>query len=168
MTTITLHGDQVTLSGSLPEVGSPAPSFTLTGSDLSDISLDDFSGKRVILNIFPSLDTDTCARSVREFNKLAADLENTAVLCVSADLPFAASRFCTVEGIENVTAGSTFRSTFGVDYGVRMQDGPLAGLNARSVVIIAPDGTVAYTQLVPETVNEPDYNAVLAALETVK
>lgn len=168
MTTVTLHGDQVTLSGSLPEVGSLAPAFTLTGSDLSDVSLQDFAGKRVILNIFPSLDTDTCARSVREFNKRAAGLENTVVLCVSADLPFAAGRFCTVEGIENVTTGSTFRSTFSVDYGVRMQDGPLAGLNARSVVVVASDGTVAYTQLVPEITEEPDYDAVLEALETVK
>lgn len=168
MATVTLGGEPVNLVGELPAVGSQAPAFTVTGSDLSNVSLSDYAGKRVILNIFPSLDTDTCSRSVREFNKRAAGLENTVVLCISADLPFAAGRFCTVEGIKNVTTGSTFRSTFGLDYGIRMKDGALAGLNARSVVIVDSEGKVAYTQLVPETHDEPDYEAVFDALESVK
>lgn len=165
MTTIHRGDLEIALSGNLPAVGSAAPEFTLTTGDLEEITLADFAGKRVVLNIFPSLDTDTCARSVREFNKRAAELDNTVVICVSADLPFAAHRFCTVEGIENVLTGSTFRSSFSEDYGVRMQTLPFTGLNARSVVIIDTDGKVIYTQLVPEMADEPDYDDALAVLQ---
>lgn len=164
MTTFTRDGNVYHTYSALPAVGSKAPNFTLTGADLNDIKLDDFSGKRLVLNIFPSLDTAVCARSVREFNVRASNLENTVVLCVSADLPFAASRFCTVEGIENVVTGSTFRSTFGIDYGVRIMDKPFEGLNARSVVVIDTDSTILYSQLVPVMTDEPDYDAALAAL----
>ena len=164
MTTFTRDGNVYHTYSALPAVGSKAPNFTLTGADLNDIKLDDFSGKRLVLNIFPSLDTAVCARSVREFNVRASNLENTVVLCVSADLPFAASRFCTVEGIENVVTGSTFRSTFGMDYGVRIMDGPFTGLNARSVVVLDTDGTVLYSQLMPVMTDEPDYDAALAVL----
>lgn len=118
-----------------------------------------------MLNVFPSLDTEVCARSVREFNRRAAALQDTAVLCVSADLPFAAGRFCTAEGIDHVATGSTFRSSFGRDYGVRIADGPLAGLNARAVIVVGADGMVEYTQLVPEITEEPNYDAVFEALE---
>lgn len=165
MSTITLEGNPVSTTGELPAVGSPAPQFTVVGADLSEITLEDYAGSTVILNIFPSLDTDTCARSVREFNRRAAELDGVSVLCISADLPFAAARFCTVEGIEHVATGSTFRSSFGEDYGVRFADGPLAGLNARSVVIIDEDGKVTYTQLVPETTEEPNYDEVFEALK---
>ncbi|GGI15007.1 putative thiol peroxidase [Galliscardovia ingluviei] len=165
MTSIHRGDLEIALSGNLPAVGTAAPEFTLTTGDLEEITLADFAGKRVVLNIFPSLDTDTCARSVREFNKRAASLDNTVVLCVSADLPFAAHRFCTVEGIENVITGSTFRSSFSVDYGVRMQTLPFTGLNARAVVIIDTDGKVMYTQLVPEMADEPDYDDALAVLQ---
>lgn len=165
MTSIHRGDLEIALSGNLPAVGTAAPEFTLTTGDLEEITLADFAGKRVVLNIFPSLDTDTCARSVREFNKRAASLDNTVVLCVSADLPFAAHRFCTVEGIENVITGSTFRSSFSVDYGVRMQTLPFTGLNARAVVIIDTDGKVIYTQLVPEMADEPDYDDALAVLQ---
>lgn len=165
MTSIHRGDLEIALSGNLPAVGTAAPEFTLTTGDLEEITLADFAGKRVVLNIFPSLDTDTCARSVREFNKRAASLDNTVVLCVSADLPFAAHRFCTVEGIENVITGSTFRSSFSVDYGVRMQTLPFTGLNARAVVVIDTDGKVMYTQLVPEMADEPDYDDALAVLQ---
>ena len=157
-------GTPVHTVGDLPTVGQQAPDFTLTGADLGDIALSDLTGKRVVLNIFPSVDTGVCATSVRRFNELAASLENTAVVCVSADLPFALGRFCGAEGIENVVVGSTFRSSFADDYGTKLLDGPLAGLNARSVVVIDADGKVAYTELVPETTQEPDYDAAVAAL----
>lgn len=150
--------------GELPAVGSTAPSFDLVGTDLSAVTSGDLAGRRVVLNIFPSLDTGVCAASVRRFNELAAGLENTSVLCVSADLPFAQDRFCGAEGIENVITASGFRSTFGEDWGVRMVDGPLEGLFARTVVVVDADGQVTYTQVVPEISEEPDYDAVVAAL----
>lgn len=164
MANTAFKGNSVTTVGELPAVGSPAPAFDLVGSDLSEVSTGSLSGKRVVLNIFPSIDTGVCATSVRKFNELAAGLDNTAVVCVSADLPFAAARFCGAEGIENVSTGSTFRSTFGQDYGTTMTDGPLAGLNARAVVVIDAEGKVAYTQLVDEITSEPDYDAAIAAL----
>lgn len=164
MANTAFKGNSVTTVGELPAVGSPSPAFDLVGSDLSEVSTGSLSGKRVVLNIFPSIDTGVCATSVRKFNELAAGLDNTAVVCVSADLPFAAARFCGAEGIENVTTGSTFRSTFGQDYGTTMADGPLAGLNARAVVVIDAEGKVAYTQLVDEITSEPDYDAAIAAL----
>jgi thiol peroxidase len=151
--------------GELPAVGSAAPDFTLTKSDLSDVSLGDLQGKRVILNIFPSIDTAVCATSTRTFNKLAAGLDNTEIICVSADLPFAAGRFCGAEGIDKVSTGSTFRSSFGEDYGVQLADGKLAGVMARAVVVIGTDGKVIYNQLVPDIGQEPDYDAAIASLD---
>lgn len=164
MAEITLGGSPVTTVGTLPAVGSAAPDFTLVGGDLSELSLSDYRGKRVVLNIFPSLDTGICATSVRTFNQRAAGLDNTVVVCVSADLPFAHERFCAAEGIDQVVTGSTFRSTFGQDYGVTMADGPLAGVLSRSVVVIDEAGSVIYTEQVPEIKTEPDYDAALAAL----
>ena len=151
-------------SGELPEKGAKAPAFELVKSDLSTVSSSDLTGQRVILNIFPSIDTPTCATSVRTFNGRAASLDNTTVICVSADLPFAAGRFCGAEGIENVMTGSTFRGSFLDDYGVKMTDGPLAGVAARSVVVLDGDGTVLHTQMVPEIADEPDYDAAIGAL----
>ena len=164
MAQVTLRGNPFNTSGELPAVGSSAPGFSLVGSDLSEITADSLSGKNVVLNIFPSIDTPTCATSVRTFNERAAGRDDTVVLCVSEDLPFAAGRFCGAEGIENVKTGSGFRGSFADDYGVRLQDGPLAGLAARSVVVLDADGKVVYTQLVGEIANEPDYDAALAAL----
>jgi thiol peroxidase len=164
MATTSLRGNPVHTVGDLPAVGDKAPAFTLTGGDLSDVSSDSFAGSRVVLNIFPSLDTATCAASVRRFNELAASLDNTVVLCVSADLPFAMRRFCTTEGIENVVTGSAFRSSFGTDYGVVMTDGTMRGLLARSVVVVDADGSVLHTQVVPDIGTEPDYDAAIAAL----
>ncbi len=164
MAEVTLGGNPVHTSGELPAVGAAAPSFTLTGTSLGNVTPDDFSGKTIVLNIFPSIDTPTCATSVRTFNQRASDLDDTVVVCVSADLPFAQGRFCGAEGIENVTTASTFRSSFGADYGVTMTDGPLAGVLARSVVVIGPDGNVKYTELVGEIANEPDYDAAIAAI----
>ena len=164
MAEVTLGGNPVHTSGDLPEVGSTAPSFTLTGSDLSDVSASTFEGKNLVLNIFPSVDTPTCATSVRTFNERAAGLENTAVVCVSADLPFAHGRFCGAEGIENVSTASSFRSSFGDDFGVNLTDGPLAGVLARAVVVVGADGTVKHTEMVSEIANEPDYDAALGAL----
>lgn len=151
--------------GDLPTVGAAAPAFTTVNADLQDVSLSDFAGKRVILNIFPSVDTGVCAASVRRFNELAAELDGTTVVNISRDLPFALDRFCGAEGIENVSAASDFRHGFGEAYGVVQQDGPLAGLLARSVVVLDSDGTVAYTQLVDEITEEPDYDSALAALK---
>lgn len=162
MANTAFKGSPVTTSGELPAVGGAAPAFVLTGTDLSDVSLP--TGGRVVLNIFPSLDTGVCAASVRKFNELAAGLDNTTVLCVSADLPFALGRFCGAEGIENVTAASAFRSSFGADYGVTMVDGPLRGLLARSVVVLDEGGNVVYTEVVPEITQEPDYDNAIAAL----
>lgn len=150
--------------GDLPAVGEQAPNFTTVSAELKDVNGDSFRGKRVVLNIFPSVDTGVCAASEREFNKRATDLENTAVVSVSKDLPFALGRFCAAEGIENVEATSAFRSSFGEDFGVTLTDSPLAGLLGRSVVVLDTDGTVLHSQLVPEITTEPDYDAALAVL----
>jgi thiol peroxidase len=159
-----LGGNPVNTIGDLPSVGSATPAFTVTKADLSDITPADLAGQRVVINIFPSLDTATCATTVRKFNELASGLDNTTVLCVSADLPFAQARFCGAEGLSNVTTGSTFRSDFGTAYGVQMIDGKLAGLMARSVVVLDENGTVVHSQLVPEVAQEPDYDAAVASL----
>lgn len=163
MATTHLGGNEVNTVGDLPAVGSSVPVFTLTGPDLGEVTLPE-SG-RVVLNIFPSVDTGVCAASVRRFNELAAGLDDTTVINVSADLPFAQARFCGAEGIENALVGSAFRSSFGDDYGVRLADGKMAGLLARSVVIADADGTVLYVELVPEIGTEPDYDAAVAALQ---
>lgn len=162
MAQITLGGKPVNTIGNLPAVGSPAPAFTLTGADLGAVSSEQFRGKPVLLNIFPSVDTGVCATSVRTFNARAAG-SGLTVVCVSKDLPFALSRFCGAEGIENVTTASAFRDSFGEDYGLTITDGPMTGLLGRAVVVIGADGTVAYTELVPEIASEPDYDAALAA-----
>jgi len=165
MATITLKGNEINTSGNLSADGATAKDFQLTGVDLSTKSLSDFAGHNVILNIFPSIDTGTCAASVRNFNKEAANLENTKVLCVSRDLPFAQNRFCGAEGIENVVMLSDFKSgQFGKDYGLEITDGPLASLSSRSIVILNPEGKVTYTEQVSETVDEPNYEAALASL----
>ena len=164
MADITFKDSPVTTIGELPAVGSKAPSFDLVGTDLSPVTLADFAGKKVVLNIFPSLDTGVCAQSVRTFNEKAAGLDGTVVLNVSMDLPFAQARFCGAEGIENAVSASGFRSSFGSDYGVTFTSGPLEGLFSRSVVIIDAEGTVVYNQQVAETTDEPDYDAALAAL----
>jgi thiol peroxidase len=162
MATTALRGTPVETIGDLPHVGDVAPDFTLATTDLKDVTRPE--GKRVVLNIFPSIDTGVCAASVRKFNELAAGLENVEVICASEDLPFALKRFCGAEGIENVTAASAFRSTFGEDYGVTLTATGMKGLLARSVVVIDADGTVLHSQLVPEITTEPDYDAALAAL----
>ena len=161
-----LKGNQFHTVGELPAEGSPAPDFAVTKTDLSELTVADLKGQRTVLNIFPSLDTDVCAASVRRFNTEVSGLDNTTVVCVSMDLPFAHKRFCTVEGLENVVSASDFRTgDFGRSYGVRIDDGPLAGLLARSVVVLDAEGKVIHSQLAPETVEEPDYDAVLAALK---
>ena len=164
MSTIRFHGEPANTVGELPAVGSAAPAFALTAADLSDLTSESLAGKRVVLNIFPSIDTGVCAASVREFNKRAASLDNTAVVCVSADLPFAASRFCAAEGIDDVLVGSSFRSSFGKDYGVTLLDTPLAGLLARAVVVLDAEGTVLHRELVADIADEPNYDAAVAVL----
>jgi thiol peroxidase len=165
MATITLKGNPIHTCGQLPAVGSQAPDFVLTKTDLTDVSLKDFSGKRIILDIFVSLDTSVCAASVRRFNVEAAKLNNTVVLCVSLDLPFAHARFCTTEKIQNVIPLSELRNrAFGEAYGVRIIDGSHAGLLSRAVVIIDKNGKVIYTEQVPEIAQEPNYAAALKAL----
>ncbi|VAX08470.1 Thiol peroxidase, Tpx-type [hydrothermal vent metagenome] len=165
MTQITLKDNPINTIGTLPSVGSQAPDFQLTKTDLSDLSLADLQGQQVILNIFPSVDTDVCAASVRFFNAKANALENTTVLCISDDLPFAQKRFCGAEGLENVVSASEMRNRdFGDKYGVRIIDGPLAGLLARAIVILDKTGKVIYTEQVPEITQEPDYDAALAAI----
>jgi len=165
MATITLKGNPIHTCGDLPALGAAAPGFILTGSDMADVSLSAFAGKKIVLNIFPSLDTAVCAMSVRRFNAEAAARTDTAVLCVSRDLPFAHKRFCATEGLDKVVSLSEMRGhAFGEDYGVRIVDGPLAGLLSRAVVIIGADGRVVYTQQVPEIAQEPDYAAALRAL----
>ncbi|WP_204079744.1 thiol peroxidase [Mycobacterium riyadhense] len=163
MAQITLRGNAINTVGELPAVGSSAPTFNLTGADLGTVSNDQFRGKPVLLNIFPSVDTPVCATSVRTFNERAA-ASGVSVLCVSKDLPFTQKRFCGTEGIENVATASAFRDNFGEDYGVTIADGPMAGLLARAVVVIGADGNVAYTELVPEIAQEPNYDAALAVL----
>lgn len=165
MAKITLRGNPINTSGSLPEKGSKAPAFSLVKSDLSTLTFDELAGKKVILNISPSLDTGICATAVRKFNVLAAGSENTVVLAITKDLPFAHGRFCSAEGINNVITLSGFRDTaFGKAYGVDILDGPMAGLYARSIVVIDEKGNVVYTELVPEIAQEPDYDSALAAL----
>ena len=163
MAQITLRGNPINTVGELPSVGSPAPAFSLTGADMGAVSNEQFSGKHVVLNIFPSIDTPVCATSVRTFNERVAG-GGVTVVNVSKDLPFAQKRFCGSEGIENVTTASAFRDSFGEDYGVSIADGPMAGLLARAVVVIGADGNVAYTELVPEIAHEPNYDAALAAV----
>ncbi|WP_339766913.1 thiol peroxidase [uncultured Paraglaciecola sp.] len=164
MSTVTLQGNPFNTVGVLPSVGETAVDFRLVKTDLSETTLADYKGARLVLNIFPSVDTGTCAMSVRKFNEQASKLENTKVLCVSADLPFAAARFCGAEGIENVETGSSFRSSFGTDYGVEFIDGPLTGLLSRCVVVLDESGKVIYTEQVSETADEPDYAAAIAVL----
>lgn len=166
MATTNFKGHPVKLIGEFIQVGKIAPDFQLVKTDLSTFSLKDLKGKNVVLNIFPSLDTGVCAASVRKFNKLAAGLKDTVVLAISKDLPFAHGRFCSAEGIDNVVPLSDFRfSDFDENYGVLMADGPLAGLLARTVVVVGKDGKVAYTELVPEITQEPDYDKALAAIK---
>lgn len=162
MATTALRGTPVETIGDLPTVGDVAPEFVLAGADLGDVPLT--HGTRLVLNIFPSIDTGVCAQSVRRFNELAAGLENTRVICTSEDLPFALKRFCGAEGLDNVVAASAFRSTFGEDYGVTLAEGAMRGLLARSVVVIDEEGTVLHTELVPDISQEPDYDAAMAAL----
>ena len=166
MSTVYFKSTPVEVYGELPVVGAIAPEFNLTSNALTDITRADFPGKRLVLNIFPSLDTDVCAASVRRFNQEASKLDNVAVLCVSMDLPFAMGRFCTINGLENVVAASAFRSPeFARDYGVMMVDGPLKGLLARAVVVLDEDGRVIYRELVEEITNEPDYEAAVSVLK---
>jgi len=165
MAEITFRGNPIHTVGDLPAVGTAAPGFTVTGSDLGDVSLGDFAGQNLVISIFPSVDTQVCATSVRTFNERAAALEGTTVLNVSADLPFALGRFCGAEGIENVKTASTFRSEFGDTYGVTIGEGALAGLMSRAVVVVNGVGVVTYTEQVPEIGQEPDYDAALAALK---
>ena len=165
MTKITLKGNSIHTSGELPKIGSLAQDFKLTANDLTIKTLNDFKGKTLVLNIFPSIDTGTCAASVRNFNKAAANLTNTSVLCISRDLPFAQARFCGAEGIENVFMLSDFNTgQFGKDYGLEIVDGPLAGLHSRCIVVINAEGLVIYTEQVAEITEEPNYNLALASL----
>lgn len=165
MASITLKGNPVNTSGTLPEAGSTAKDFKFVRNDLSEVSLNSFAGKKKVLNIFPSVDTGTCAASVRRFNQEASNLDNTVVLNISADLPFAQARFCGAEGIKNCETVSTFRSSFGKDWGVQITDSPLAGLLSRAVVTLSADNKVLYVEQVSEIVNEPNYEAALASLK---
>ena len=165
MASITLGGNPIHTNGELPQGGSNAADFTLIKTDLSTASLADYSGKRVVLNIFPSIDTGTCAQSVRTFNEKASQLENTVVLCISRDLPFAQKRFCGAEGLENVVNLSDFKAgQFGKDYGLEMTDGPLSGLHSRVVIVLDENGTVLHAEQVAEIADEPNYEAALAVL----
>ncbi|PPK93291.1 thiol peroxidase (atypical 2-Cys peroxiredoxin) [Nonlabens xylanidelens] len=165
MATITIGGNEISTSGSLPAVGSQAPDFKLKKADLSEASLNDYKGKRVVLNIFPSIDTDVCATSVKNFNKRATELDNTAVLCISRDTPFAQKRFASDEGLENVeNLSDVLDGAFGNDYGLTMISGPLAGFHSRAVVVLNEEGKVIYNEQVPEIADEPNY---LAALKTL-
>ena len=166
MATVTLKGNTIETSGNLPKIGSKAPDFKLTATDLSTKTLSDFKGHQLVLNIFPSIDTGTCAQSVRQFNKDASELKNTKVLCISKDLPFAHSRFCGAEGLNNVVSLSDYKEgSFGKTYGVDFITGPLESLLSRSVVVIDEQGIITHTEQVSETVNEPDYSAALKALK---
>jgi thiol peroxidase len=165
MASITLGGNPIHTSGELPKVGTKAPDFTLVRNDLSTATLADFSGSRLVLNIFPSIDTGTCATSVRKFNESASQLQNTKVLCISRDLPFAQKRFCGAEGLENVVNLSDFKDgSFGKNYGLEIVESGLAGLHSRVVIVLDADGMVQYTEQVPEIANEPNYEAALAVL----
>lgn len=165
MATVTLKGNAIHTMGELPELGSQAPGFNLVKNDLSTVSLSDFSGQKLVLNIFPSVDTGTCAQSVRQFNREAAKLDGVKILCISRDLPFAQSRFCGAEGIDKVETLSDYRDgNFGRAYQVAFTDGPLEGLLSRAVVVIDKNGKVVHAQQVSETVDEPDYRAALEAL----
>ena len=165
MSQVTLKGNPIQINGTFPAIGSTAPAFSLVGADLSDVTLASFSGKRKVLNIFPSVDTPTCATSVRTFNAQASSLNNTVVLCISADLPFAQKRFCGAEGISNVVNLSTLRGVeFLSNYGVAIASGPLAGVAARAVIVLDENDTVLHAELVAEIANEPNYAAALAAL----
>lgn len=165
METVYLNDLPMHLAGELPKPKEEAPNFALVGKDLNEIALHDFKGKRIVLNIFPSLDTDVCAASVRRFNKEASELKDTVVLCVSQDLPFAAARFCTVNDITNVFTASAFRSSFGKEYGVEITDGPMRGLLARALVIIDRDGKVLATSLCRQITEEPDYELAKQVLD---
>ncbi|WP_322971011.1 thiol peroxidase [Faecalibacter sp. LW9] len=166
MAQITFKGNPIHTNGELPQVGTKAPAFELTATDLSTKSLNDYAGKNVVLNIFPSVDTGICAQSVRTFNQELSALENTVVLCISKDLPFAFSRFCAAEGLEDVVSLSAFKdASFEEAYGVKMTEGPLAGLLSRAVVVINPEGNVIYTEQVPEIAQEPSYEAALASIK---
>jgi thiol peroxidase len=165
MAKILLKGQPIETIGELPAVNSMAPDFNLTKTDLSDVSLADFRGKRIILNIFPSIDTNVCAASARRFNEELNKLDNTVVFCISADLPFAHNRFCEAEGLKNIIPLSVFRAAnFGKDYGVTIKTGPIAGLLSRAIVVIDENGKVIYTEQVPEIAQEPDYAAALNAV----
>ncbi len=164
MATITLKGTPFHTLGNLPEIGSKAVSFSLRKTDLSNLTLEELQGSRVVLNIFPSIDTGTCANSVRTFNKKAADLENTKVICISKDLPFAHARFCAAEGIENVHTVSDISGAFSENYKITITDGPLEGLTSRVVIVLDENGIVRHTEQVSEIVDEPDYEAALNAL----
>ncbi len=166
MAQVTRKGSPVQISGDLPKVGSKAPAFKLVGGDLSDVTLETFAGKRKVLNIFPSVDTPTCATSVRKFNAQANELNNAVVLCISADLPFAQARFCGAEGLENVKNLSTMRGAdFMENYGVAIADGPMVGLTTRAVVVLDENNNVLHSELVPEIGQEPNYDAALAVLK---
>ena len=166
MATVTLKGNPVTVAGNLPKKGDAASDFSLTGKDLGDVSLKNYAGKRKVLNIVPGLDTPTCAQSTRVFNQKASGMNNTVVLVVPADLPFAMSRFCSAEGLNNVVTLSTFRGRdFHARYGVDVADGPLKGLTARAVVVLDENNKVLHSELVPEIANEPNYDAALSALK---
>ncbi|WP_268800932.1 thiol peroxidase [Pseudomonas huanghezhanensis] len=166
MPQVTRRGTPVQIKGELPQVGSTAPAFTLVGGDLADVTLETFAGKRKVLNIFPSVDTPTCATSVRKFNAQANDVSNAVVLCISADLPFAQARFCGAEGLDNVKNLSTMRGAdFMETYGVAIVDGPMAGLTARAVVVLDENNHVLHSELVPEIGQEPDYDAALSVLK---
>lgn len=166
MARITFKGNPLNTAGDLPKVGANAPDFTLTKSDLSDVSLKDLAGKKVVLNIFPSIDTPVCQASARKFNQEASNLTNTVVLCVSKDLPFALNRFCGAEGLKNVVPASELRdASFSQNYGVKIAEGPLKGLMSRAVVILDEKGSVKYTEQVPEIAQEPNYAAALSALK---
>lgn len=165
MATITIGGNPIHTSGNLPQIGSKATDFSLIKTDLSAATLADFAGKKVVLNIFPSIDTGTCAQSVRTFNEKASQLDNTIVLCISRDLPFAQKRFCGAEGLENVVNLSDFKiGEFGKNYGLEITDGPLAGLHSRVVIVLDENGTVLHAEQVGEIANEPNYEAALAVL----
>ncbi len=164
-TAITLGGKPIHTVGKLPPVGSSIKEVTLTGVDLKDNALADYKGKYVIMNIFPSVNTGVCSKSVRKFNEDAAGLKNTTVLCISKDLPFAQKAFCGAEGIKNVVMLSDFRTDFGHTYGVQIADGPMKGLLSRAVIVVNPEGKIVYEQQVPEIGQEPDYTAALAAIK---